>query len=209
MNIMTELNTAMKTYLDLYPQDDKLKYHNKQHVERCLAVISKIIDFNYEFLHENFTKEELQWAIIFHDWTYDSKGSNEFRSAQYAVLALKYMIGLENISPEKVHTMIMSTTSHSLTDWPDYCKTIIKADLFDLTDAYRTIQNWEKIREESILLYGIDNKEFAKNNIRFMNGLNETMLNNFNYSKDYFWKDVSEGIKLTIKLSKHLLEEEE
>lgn len=208
---MTELNDYMKKYLQLYPKDDRLKYHNKDHVERCLAVIPKIVQFEYEMYEiDGLTPEQLQWAIIFHDWVYDENPSKEFRSAQYATNALASMTGVtSNTSREKIHTMIMSTTTHSLTDWPKYCTPMMKADLFDLTDAYRTIQNWENIREESILLYGIDNKEFAKNNIKFMRKLDETMMNNFHYSKDYFWKEVSEGINLTIKLSKHLLEEEE
>lgn len=171
------------------------KYHNVDHVQKC-----------FDFLEANDVPYStvLEIALWWHDSVYDSKPNKEKRSAE------KWLT--EGVLPDGVHAgsvyrKIMLTETHSLSNaetendvW------MIKADLSGLVDPVETITNYSKIMEESIAIYGVTPKEFAKANITFLRDLATRMGENYQDTRDRFWIDVMDGIYQSISMSRYMLE---
>jgi predicted metal-dependent HD superfamily phosphohydrolase len=182
-----------------------ITYHNIDHINSC-----------YRWAKEfGYGTNGLELAILFHDIVYDEKPHKEFRSAQSLVLNYQHFKAFEKLDVstndiEKAFVMIMATSNHKLEDWPAYAAPMIRIDLADLTSSTKALENWFKVKEESINLYGIDEKTFAENNLDFMRMLKLTVMKNRAIdSPKYrnFWEKVEFGINQTIDQSKKLISE--
>lgn len=174
-------------------------YHNNWHIEDMYGYL--------EETNEPYD-EALDWAILFHDVVYDELPDKELRSAQVFMEMSETYRGcnLDAAEKQRVYDLILATVSHKIVSenvLPGN-KAIIRADLHALTIKIHTIQNFTKIMDESMNLYGCSVEEFATNNIQFMNGLHQTMALNIlkvNEEEKWFYQQVQNGIDLTIRIA--------
>jgi predicted metal-dependent HD superfamily phosphohydrolase len=166
-----------------------LKYHNIDHVS---SMYKYLADTNEPY------DKELDYAILFHDYVYDHKCDKEKRSAEAFERDVPSYCELDC---KKVCMLINSTRWHNAT--PE-TSAIIRADLHGLAaDKATVLRNYANIMEESMSLYKITDKEFAKSNIEFMNGLYWRVYGNTISDPDYkdFYNKVLDGIELTRNIS--------
>lgn len=180
-------------------------YHNNDHVYEMYQYLQSI-DQPYD--------EALDWAIMFHDVVYDNKPEKEARSAAlFHKLHKKYRgCDLDVQEVDRVQFLILETEKHLVTK-ESYLKgssAIIKADLHALTDKVKTVTNFTKIMQESMMLYNCTVEQFASANIDFMIGLYERMQVNMEFEVDktdqQFYNNVLNGIDLTIYMATGLEE---
>lgn len=187
-----------KDYYDI----NGCQYHNWQHILDCYSYLEKS---NIPY------SRELDWAVLFHDIVYDNQPEKEKRSADFFVQTITPFDdngGLLNKKEQQlVYEIIMSTATHECSRGPDkdLINAMIRADLHQLTNPSRVVSNYSKILNESVKLYKIDETEFAKNNLLFMEKLEETVTENYNLEYDKFWTDVLSGIRLTQDISLALI----
>lgn len=162
-------------------------YHNINHIVDC-----------YRFLKANNAPydEDLDFAVLFHDVVYDNQPNKEIRSADLML----------DLYPDRVkaHEIILATAHHMITDYMDEStRWMIRADLSGLADREKTVQNYFKIMQESMALYGCTAREFAENNYNFMLVLLKAVDNNILTDSAHadFWMDVEDGIRTTKRLS--------
>ena len=178
--------------------ENNCAYHNLIHV-----------DDMYQYLEDTNEPydEALDWAVMFHDIVYDEKPDKEMRSVfMFLEMKEKYKgCDMDLLGEGEVAALIMATSNHCV-NHSSYSP-IIRADLHALTDKVKTTQNFVKIMNESMKLYGCTVEEFAQNNVKFMTGLKERVIANSKIDIQYelFYKQVVEGIDLTIRLAKSLL----
>lgn len=176
------------------------EYHNNSHIE---AMYQYLEDTNVPY------DEALDWAVMFHDAVYDAEPEKESRSARLFVVMCDRYSGF-NLRPSeqaRVHGLIMRTRTHELShNAKEDEKAIIRADLHALTDKVQTANNFVKIMNESMNLYGCNVEEFARNNISFMQKLKETMMLNIlvDNENESFYNSAIEGIDTTRKLAQAL-----
>lgn len=163
-------------------------YHNWQHILDC---------YKYLEMEQIEYDEDLDFAVMHHDIVYDDKPEKELRSAELML----------NWYPAQTaaYDIIMSTADHKTVDRDWKSIEMIKADLHQLAVPAMALENYVKIMRESTQLYQINEREFAKNNISFMNNLQVTAFENYDNEGDtVFWNSVIRGIELTISVSREL-----
>lgn len=176
------------------------EYHNYSHIE---AMYQYLEDTNVPY------DEALDWAVTFHDIVYDNQPDKEDRSADMFLNMKNRYSGCNLTEKEtsRVIDFIRSTKTHKLYGEGDLCEPIIRADLHALTDKVQTTNNFVKIMNESMNLYGCTVEEFATNNIQFMSGLHQRMALNIlivDNGEEEFYYQVQNGINLTIRLAQSL-----
>lgn len=198
-----------------------LKYHNFDHV---LSI--------YSYLHHRNIPYSmfLDIAVLIHDAVFDSSQFKEYRSSIFFFQYLKSLPGNSWFSLEEyekhspIHHIVMATNGHSLKEchekvstlWPNDPATqvsvyadmnyMIMGDLHQLTNPITAIRNYSLILEESMNLYKVDEVNFARANIKYMSQLSQTIMGNMYRNKNdgHFYKDVSDGIDLTITMSEDI-----
>lgn len=178
------LNVGVGVIAREYYNLNGCQYHNWQHVLSC-----------YNYLEKNSVpySEELDFAVMHHDIVYDSQPEKEIRSANLMISMYPDMSGA--VDP------ILATIDHNIKDKDFNSLWMIRADLHQLADSRQALENYVKIMNESISLYGVDLQQFAAANYAFMNKLKVTVENNNRIQPDQFWLDVTRGIDETIALS--------
>lgn len=175
-------------------------YHNNNHIQAM-----------YQYLEDTGVPydEALDWAVMFHDIVYDAEPKKEWRSTlDFTRMKDCYKgcnLSLWDVS--EVSGLIMETVDHRVTTHTsEKAKAIIRADLHALTDKVQTTNNFVKIMNESMNLYGCTVEEFTRNNISFMQKLKETMMLNIlvDNANETFYNSVIEGIDTTLKLAQAL-----
>lgn len=160
------------------------QYHNWQHILDC-----------YSYLEHNLVpyNEDLDYAVMYHDIVYDEYPDKEERSANALLLAY----------PDKKRAahIIMATRNHSIETQDQVAKWMIQADLHQLTSKQKVLENYVKLMNESLDLYGGDLRKFAKANQDFMRNLWITMNSNHKIDADPFWEEVMSGIQITLAIS--------
>lgn len=171
-----------------------LAYHNWKHVDSMYDYLDKT--------NEPYD-EALDWAVLFHDIVYDNQPDKEFRSADLFLKMRHEYDGcnLDFDDKVKVVSMIYSTTTHEVT--APFHSAIIRADLHGLANRLTAFKNFGKIMEESMILYDIDEVEFANNSETFMTALLNRVSRNISTDPEHetFYLEVCEGILMTIKLA--------
>lgn len=193
-------NTELATQAYLMMVDNAIvgcEYHNNHHIEQM-----------YQYLEDtNEPYDEcLDWAIMFHDIVYDSKPLKEYRSARmFSDMKTQYRGCYLNILDEGHVVALIMSTQHHIATYPSHSP-IIRADLHALTNKAHCVNNFSKIMNESMKLYGCDVETFAKNNISFMSTLDDAMIKNMVVDPDHihFYKQVQNGINITINIAKAL-----
>lgn len=185
-----------KDYYDI----NGCQYHNWQHILDCYAYLEKT---NVPY------SVTLDWAVLFHDIVYDNQPEKEKRSADFFMQTITPFDDslLNENEKQLVYNTVMATVTHECNKGPnkEIINAMIRADLHQLADAARAVANYSKIMNESVKLYGISETEFAKNNLLFMESLEETVIRNYNLEYDKFWLDVLSGIRLTQDISSSLI----
>lgn len=185
--------TDMWKHVENMMSDDRLHYHNFDHVLQMYHDAEHVFDFEYDLA--------LDLAILWHDAVYDDQPDKELRSLKaymdYGDYGLVRTVIGELSSQVAYH--ILKTENHV----PFGDDRIIKLDLCGLSIPSRAEKNYELIKKESKKLYGISDEEFATNNIEFMLGL----IRRVETSNDKFYSDVVNGINYTLKKSANLIRE--
>lgn len=176
-------------------------YHNWDHILSMFDFLEKD-NFPYDI--------NLDAAILYHDSVYDELSDKEMRSIElFLDYANLHTDKFNEILTNKVCLLIVDTINHKITlNTSELSKAIIRADLHQLANGKHTFLNYTKIMNESIQLYKIDEFEFAKKNIEFMNQLKKTCNNNLIFDDkkyDDFWNNVVKGIDDTITISNIIL----
>lgn len=162
----------------------KMEYHNIQHVMDCYNFLEKM-DVPYSW--------ELDVAVLFHDCIYDHMPLKEERSAVIAME--RYLASAGEI--------VMVTKHHRISE----CKTenqkwMVRADLHQLADPVKAIENYYKIKDENLRLYQKSEQETLVAMEKYMIALYGTCSNNYMrdcVQFDGFWNDVMEGIRIVIR----------
>ena len=181
--------------------DPRRHYHDLRHVVSM-----------YEYLHDTGVPYDanLDWAVLFHDIVYDEKPFKELRSAlAFHDMHTKYR-GFTGTRADtfKVGLLIDMTKNHKVyTHSTGPQKALIRADLHELTDPVKATRNFVDIMNESMSLYGISQKEFAENNVIFLAGLRERMVENKYKDEENaeFYEQVIDGIDLTVRLARAVI----
>jgi predicted metal-dependent HD superfamily phosphohydrolase len=172
-------------------------YHNGWHVKEMYYYLQKT---------EEPYDEALDWAVLFHDVVYDNQPDKEARSAEkFVEMANKYDgCNLDFLDMIRALSMIHSTQNHLCEN--EEHSAIIRADLHGLVDPVTAFYNYSLILKESLMLYQIDERTFADNNIQFMTGLYDRVEKNKELDSEHreFYKKVHQGIVSTINLSRIL-----
>jgi predicted metal-dependent HD superfamily phosphohydrolase len=175
-------------------------YHNGYHVESM-----------YEYLYTTNEPydEALDWAVLFHDIVYDDLPEKELRSAKKFVEMADGRFDGCNLRPSeqaRVYSLIMRTFDHLIVPEVIGSSAIIRADLHALTNPVDLVYNYMNIMQESMWLYGVDEKTFADKNIFFMGDLYKRIEKNMELDPIHreFYKEVKRGIVSTINLSRIL-----
>ncbi len=174
-------------------EESGCKYHNLDHIKDMYEYLDSI--------HEPYD-EVLDWAVLYHDVIYDNQPNKEYRSAEFWKLVSSSFSDLHDIS-QSVYNLILTTKDHLVTDGQSI---LVRADLQGLADPVKTFWNFTKILQESMILYGIDERIFAENSISFMHDLRERVKRNVELDPTHqeFYEDVKLGIDSTINLSRIL-----
>lgn len=171
-----------------------LAYHNWKHVD---SMYQYLADTNEPY------DECLDWAVLFHDIVYDNQPKKEYRSAvMFSDMKEKYSgCDLSLLDEGHVAALIIATENHSVTYQGN--SAIIRADLHGLANRLTAFKNFGKIMEESMILYDIDEVEFAENSETFMTALLNRVSRNISTDPEHetFYLEVCEGILMTIKLA--------
>jgi predicted metal-dependent HD superfamily phosphohydrolase len=175
------------------------QYHNNQHIEEM-----------YQYLEDTNEPYDsvLDWAIMFHDVVYDDKPEKELRSAAIFIELWRNSKSNNDLNigqADDIYNLIINTADHKYAGYHN-SSAIIRADLHALADKVKTTENFVKIMNESIALYGCTVEEFATNNIAFMSGLHERVAANSSVDKDHkeLYSKILNGIDLTIRLAQTL-----
>lgn len=178
-----------------YTKELGLAYHNYDHVVAM-----------YDYLERTREPydEALDWAVLFHDIVYDKDPQKEVRSAEmfeFNATIPKYGVNPDIIPRTKA--MILATSDHVAI--PEV-SAIVRADLHELTNKISVVQNFGKIMEESMSLYGIDEDTFARNSEKTMTALLHRVSHNTVTDPTHqdFYLDACEGILLAIKLAQSI-----
>ena len=141
----SRLAIKVREHMDANP---RRKYHNWGHIEKCLFHAAYTLKLPYD--------DKLAQAILVHDVIYDGKGEHEDRSIEWA---------LENgVTNEETLSHIRKTKDHN----PSGDNRMILIDLADFMWVHPTIKNTEKVIEECVLLYGVDEKQVKQQNKKFL-----------------------------------------
>jgi hypothetical protein len=195
------INTPVGYHAENIMRRNKCGYHNWDHINSMFDYLEKN-QYPYDI--------QLDAAILFHDSVYDNKPDKELRSGElFLDYCNMYTNYYNDILTNDVFLLILDTIDHSIKpNSSDLSRAIIRADLHALRDGEQVLVNYVKIMNESMQLYDIDRKTFAKNNIEFMIGLRERCVKNSANDKPEFlsfWTDVCFGIDETISLSEIIL----
>lgn len=160
------------------------QYHNWQHILDC-----------YDYLEKNSVPYNihLDYAVLYHDIVYDKYPDKEERSANSLLFVYTHR--------KQSADIIMATKTHSIENQDELARWMIRADLHQLADPRKALENYVKLMNESCELYGIDLPKFAKANQDFMRNLWVTVNNNHRIDPDPFWLDVINGIQITLAIS--------
>jgi len=178
-------------------EDNKLTYHNLDHVE---AMYQYLADTNEDY------DEALDWAVLCHDLVYDHLPDKEARSAEVFIRQAGIFDGcvLGDQGKDRVVKLILATQDHRVLE--PYQSPIVRADLSGLADPVTVFTNYGALLLESKALYRVDERAFAENNIKFMKKLKISVAQN--KTKDWqhaeFYSSVQSGINMTINISKML-----
>jgi len=196
---------AIEAYMKI--ADNLCDYHNNQHVEAM-----------YDYLDENEVPydEALDWAVMFHDVIYDSGPKKEKRSAKFFLEAEQRYRGcsLNETERNRVYELILATEDHLIDDENRHVpikgkREIIMADLHQLTKPKHVVINYANIMQESMRLYDIDEFDFARASIKFMQEFRDRITKNIRRSDTIgdkaFFSSVVDGINSTILLSRAIL----
>jgi predicted metal-dependent HD superfamily phosphohydrolase len=175
-------------------------YHNNRHITEMYLYLENVGE-PYD--------EALDWAIMFHDVVYDAEPEKELRSAKlFLEMIEQYPRGFNLNTSEtmRAYDLILSTASHKVLSEETLPgnSAIIRADLHELVSKVKTINNFTKIMNESLALYGCSIEEFATNNISFMSQLHSRIainMLNVNTNQKLFFHAVQKGIDLTIRMA--------
>lgn len=196
------IETPVGYYAENIMRRNNCAYHNWNHI---LAM------FDYLERNEYPYDIDLDAAILYHDIVYDNLPDKEIRSGELFLDYCKmYPDRFATIHQNNAFLFIMDTIEHSIQNGSNELnRAIIRADLHALADGETTFMNYHRIMNESIQLYDIDRKTFAKNNIEFMTGLRERCCKNLVTDNEYedFWKKVIRGIDDTITMSQIICRE--
>lgn len=193
--------TALAFHAHIKIVNNGCAYHNLEHVQSM-----------YQYLDDTSEPydEALDWAVLFHDIVYDDKPEKEFRSAKTFVDMVTRYGGctLRPSEQARVYSLIMRTVDHVVHPDVLHSSAIIRADLHGLTNQLTAFQNFGKIMEESMELYGFDMLDFAVNSERFMTALLHRVSGNISIDPNHsdFYRQVGEGILYTVKLSRFIQE---
>lgn len=179
-------------------------YHNLLHVDQM-----------YEYLESTNEPydEALDWAVLFHDVVYDAFPEKELRSARrfFDMQQMYRGCKLDMNGVDCVKLLILKTKEHLVMPESLLQKgtAIIRADLHALTSKTETAHNFVRIMDESLNLYDCSVEQFAQANAEFMRGLKLRVQQNVetcSRKEDAeFFKEVVQGIDLTLKLAEALL----
>jgi predicted metal-dependent HD superfamily phosphohydrolase len=190
----------LEAYLQM--NNNLCDYHNNNHIESMYAYLERQ-EYPYD--------PALDWAIKFHDVVYDNLPEKEKRSADlFMKWSSKYRgCNLSDEEKDRVYNLIMCTKDHVTGEkYIEGDMAIILADLHQLANTKDVITNYSKIMTESMKLYGIDEFEFAKNNLIFMEALADRINRDYEpYVIDVQnqFRDIIKGIRLTISISESIL----
>lgn len=168
------------------------QYHNTEHVASM-----------YQYLYETGEPydEALDWAILFHDSVYDQYPQKELRSAELFVEATQQYRTLDQEVIERAWWLIFATEHHKVDPNLQGSSAIIRADLHQLADTKKVVENFVKIMQESNNLYGVTPEEFARKNKQFMGDMLSTICDNCLVDDREFFEKIIGGIRLTMRLS--------
>jgi len=191
---------------------DKIKFR------KAVDYVSVNMEYNPKYYH-NFKhvssvvqrlggpgcSAELKLAALFHDVVYDDQPDKELRSAQAAKTWLT--ANWPEVDANRVYELIMATETHKIKNYldDDEAISLIKADLYTLTEPLLTISNFAKINMESQTLYGIDQYDAAAASRTFMMTFKKTMLENYALTGDEFWFKAVQGCETTTMLANDVI----
>jgi predicted metal-dependent HD superfamily phosphohydrolase len=160
----------------------------------------------YEFLdsiNEPYDSA-LDLAVLFHDSVYDAHGDKELRSAEWC-RNIGTIYSISKSSLDIAYDMILATIDHNVSE--NNFSAIIRADLHAFTNSKKVIANRQKILQECINLYGVDEHKFCISNNTFLKRLRETQEHNMHSDSTYanFYEQVINGIEQTIMLNNERL----
>lgn len=99
------------------------RYHDRRHIERCLALLDALGDLT------DGERRVLGWAIWWHDAVYDaSAADNEARSAEMAKAGLRDL-GASLHEREEVARLIRLTAGHEVEDGDRLGEILVSIDL--------------------------------------------------------------------------------
>lgn len=182
-----------------YFSDPRRKYHNWDHILRLYYHAESTLYLDYDF--------HLDLAILCHDIVYDECPDKELRSIEWMKENFRLQLDHDPVSDH-----ITKTIDHNIT----HDNRMVLLDLLDLAFPMRREINKKLILEESKLLYGITDKEFSENNLKFFEKMkdnySEEKLENFVFSshgflqnEKYWFRQIRYGINRMIYLSKEEL----
>jgi predicted metal-dependent HD superfamily phosphohydrolase len=201
-------NTVLADYACIKLYDNELAgcfYHNSYHITEMYDYLEKT-DEPYS--------EVLDWAVLFHDIVYDKGPDKELRSAEMFVGMSNRYYGctLSEEDRSLVSELILATINHVVPMSADkkLFSAIIRADLHGLSSTLTAVNNFGKIMEESMILYGIDEVTYAKNSKDFMEKLHDRIVVNSVTDSDHssFYDKVCDGIKFTADIAQLIQEKQ-
>ena len=181
-----------------YQADSRRKFHNWDHVISNYGC-AESLNIAYDV--------DLDLANMFHDIVYDDLPEKEKRSAELFLLIYSAMSPIPDVNPDRVYQLIMTTAEHEIEDDPQ----MVSIDLYNLSIQQRAIIDYEKVKQESKLLYGISDLVFAKASTEFMQQLLPRVIKYRDLAsiaepeKSKFWQNVSEGVERVISLNQAVL----
>ena len=129
----------------VYDSDPARHYHNWGHILRLYWHAEHTFALPYD--------ADLDLAILAHDVIYDAAPDKEQRSIDWLTEHAKGDVQIANAH-------IAKTIEHR----PSDDNRMVLLDLADLMDAKVSMENFDKIKRESIALYGIDEAMFRQAN---------------------------------------------
>ncbi len=170
-----------------YFSDPRRKYHVWDHVQQLYFHAEHTFRFEYD--------DQLDRAILGHDAIYDDLPEKERRSADW-------LMHNDPLSTQTAYDHIMRTAGHV----PGKDNRILLLDLADFIDFERTARNRALLEEESMELYGISRRDFAKANVKFLDIMAssytpEALSGLPDWEREAFAR-ISQGIEFSASLSR-------
>lgn len=178
-------------------QGPKRCYHTLAHIEDLLV---KLDEFLKEFPEFESKRDVLEWAIFFHDFTYEIRGTDNKQASATYVDGVLLRAGLAKEFREEVVALVLATKHQGIEGLSFLQLVMIELDLSILGARPDVFDNYERnVYREYVELGEVDGEIFRKGRKKILQGfLDRKPLFSISFFNQRYEKQAKENLLRSI-----------